>query len=310
MSIWQNDELKGKLCRLDIQSQIGGTRIWFKELSFLRRDFLFYDSIHKSLELHYLIQGRQILLIENKRFQLHEGMIYYVAPNVVHMHKFDLPGNDEFLRFFIGITLERIHASHPKTVPGAEKEMTVLERCFTHRKFWVGKDSEGCINLIRNILEELSHARVGYYSVIQNMLTNLIILSARCMSQQTVADYEVPKNINPHYAERIMDFIRRNYRDDRTREDAAHSLHLSAGHIDRLMREQYGMTFKQSLRQTRLEIAKEKLSETNLSLERVAEDVGFDSASSLSKLFKAKEGITPSAFREQRFSNGIQARPE
>jgi AraC-like DNA-binding protein len=308
----KRDKLVDDLLPFDIQSQIGSTRVFFKWWGFIdRNNAVYFEHAHKgSLELHYLIQGRQILLVENKRFQLHEGMVYYIAPNVVHKGFWDLPGNDEFLKFTIGISLERIHAPDLKTVPRAEEEMTALERCFTHRKFWVGKDSEGCINLIRNIQEERSHARVGYYSVIQNMLTNLIILSARCMSQQTVADYEVPKNINPYYGARIADFIRRNYRDNITRENAVHFLHLSAGHIDHIMREKYGMTFKQSLRQTRLEIAKKKLSETNLSLERIAEDVGIDSASSLSRLFKAKEGITPSAFRRQRFPNGIQARPE
>ena len=140
--------------------------------------------------------------------------------------------------------------------------------------------------------------------MIQSMLTSPIIRTVRCISEKAVANYEVPTNAG--HTVRIMVFMLQNYRNDITREDAAHALFLSARHIDRVLKEQHGLTFQQLLQQRRLEAAKNLPAETHLSLNRIAEDVGFPSASYLSTLFKEKEGITASAFKRRIINNRVR----
>lgn len=299
MELWLDKELRDKLIHINIQSQIGSISIQINYLLLSNRNAFIFEHSHKCSELHYLIQGQEILLIDNRRLRLQEGMIYYVSPNILHSKILDLPENESYLKFIINFELKKVPTPHLKTIPYAEYEMIALEKHIEQHSYWVGEDTVGCINIIRNIFKELSNGRVGYYSVVQNMIANLIVLTIRCMSEHGVADYKVPIKINENYALRIVSFIKHNFSNNITREDAARAVSISTRHINRILQEHYGLTFQQMLQEYRIEMVKKLLSESEHSLERIAEDVGFGSASYLSKLFKEKEGMTTSAFRQQ-----------
>ena len=77
----------------------------------------------------------------------------------------------------------------------------------------------------------------------------------------------------------------------------AESLHISPGYLSSLLKSLTGQNTQQHLHSKLIELAKEKLSTTNLSVSEIAYELGFEHLQSFSKLFKSKTNLSPLAFR-------------
>lgn len=78
----------------------------------------------------------------------------------------------------------------------------------------------------------------------------------------------------------------------------AENLHISANYLSRLLQLLTGQSTKQFIHDKLIDIAKEKLSTTDLPVNEIAYNLGFEHPQSFSKLFKAKTQQTPLAFRQ------------
>lgn len=78
----------------------------------------------------------------------------------------------------------------------------------------------------------------------------------------------------------------------------AEKLHLSAGYLGALLKTLTGMNTQQHIHEKLIELAKEKLSTTQLSVSEIAYALGFEHSQSFNKLFKSKTNLTPVAFRQ------------
>jgi AraC family transcriptional activator of pobA len=77
----------------------------------------------------------------------------------------------------------------------------------------------------------------------------------------------------------------------------AESLHISPGYLSGLLKSLTGQSTQQHLHDKLIELAKEKLSTTNLSVSEIAYELGFEHLQSFSKLFKTKTSLSPLEFR-------------
>ena len=94
-----------------------------------------------------------------------------------------------------------------------------------------------------------------------------------------------------------VDHIDNCYTQKITMEDLCDAAGLSKQQLCRLFNRFLGSRPMEYVAKRRIQAAKELLSSTDLSLEDIAERVGFCSGSYFSKLFCRYEGITPSHFR-------------
>ncbi|MFW6154616.1 MAG: helix-turn-helix domain-containing protein [Planctomycetota bacterium] len=81
--------------------------------------------------------------------------------------------------------------------------------------------------------------------------------------------------------------------------DLADALHLSPSRTSHLVRELTGRTFQDLLVGERLRRGRALLRSTDLPVGRVARLVGLDNACYFSRLFRARTGATPTAYRRQ-----------
>lgn len=77
----------------------------------------------------------------------------------------------------------------------------------------------------------------------------------------------------------------------------AETLNISPGYLGGLLKMLTGQNTQQHLHNKLIELAKEKLSTTNLSVSEIAYELGFEHLQSFSKLFKTKTNFSPLAFR-------------
>jgi len=78
----------------------------------------------------------------------------------------------------------------------------------------------------------------------------------------------------------------------------ADELNLSANYLSRLLKNLTGQSTKHFIQDKIIDIAKEKLSTTDLSISEIAYELGFEHIQSFSKLFKSKTNFSPSEFRQ------------
>lgn len=78
----------------------------------------------------------------------------------------------------------------------------------------------------------------------------------------------------------------------------AESLNVSPNYLSSLLKVLTGKTTQQHLHDKLIEMAKEKLSTTTLSISEIAYALGFEHSQSFSKLFKTKTNLSPLEFRQ------------
>jgi AraC family transcriptional regulator len=82
-----------------------------------------------------------------------------------------------------------------------------------------------------------------------------------------------------------------------TLDDIAADCHVSADHLAREFRKQFGVTVGEFVRQRRLDFACEQLAAGRQSLAEIAEAAGFADQSHFTRVFRTRMGVTPGAYR-------------
>ncbi len=138
------------------------------------------------------------------------------------------------------------------------------------------------------------------------LLTGILSISSfdeLCMMIKTTLDtmldhvYETRNVKNADTLGMALRYIREHYAEQITLEDAAKSVFLSPFYLSHTLKDELGITFIEYLTRVRMEEAKKLLASKALSLQAVAEAVGYDDASYFSKVFKKNAGITPNKYR-------------
>lgn len=95
-------------------------------------------------------------------------------------------------------------------------------------------------------------------------------------------------------------FIDTHLADPISRDDIAHAAHCSPAHLARLFQTELGRPVGAELIARRLARAKDLLLASERSITEIAGEVGYDSYSHFSHIFRREIGISPSAYRRAR----------
>ena len=99
-------------------------------------------------------------------------------------------------------------------------------------------------------------------------------------------------------AEAVKRYIDENYRQSISLDTLAERFYFSREYIGRIFRAQYGCAVYEYIQQRRMEQAKALLANPRLSLQAIAEHLGYSNANYFSKAFRRHFGASPSEYRE------------
>lgn len=89
----------------------------------------------------------------------------------------------------------------------------------------------------------------------------------------------------------------------RTVEGTAHEVRMSKSRFQHLYREYFGVSLVEDVIQSRMELAKALLTDTNVNVKTVSQLCGYANYSHFERLFKSRVGTTPTQYRN-RLSDG------
>ncbi|MBQ4526613.1 MAG: AraC family transcriptional regulator [Clostridia bacterium] len=251
---------------------------------------------HNSFEFHFVHEGESVIDVGSERIYLKRNDACVVSPNVIHT---TIPKTDKHLKSTFCFSFEKTK----------RKTKTDMYEVFTSEFEKIDKIRK--IENAENFLSELgilltTFQSDGSFSEQRASLTfSLLMLN---ILEEISGKYEQRDeglNISDSHTERnirrimIEDFVNEYYDTDISIKSLADALFLSVKQTERVFKKEMGMNFKAFVKKIRLESAMYYLSNSDMSVEDIAEKAGYKSYNGFYKLFLNEIGCTPNEFRKQ-----------
>ena len=251
---------------------------------------------HSAMEILCVLRGEATLVTEEGTKRIAENSFSMMAPNTDHDV---LPSYGAVV-----ITFALSQQVIEDTLYRMLEQDSVISRFFRDS---MGREQAGCLVIedvypekvlpfLRGILQE--HYREKEYSdtAKEAYLSLLLIHLLRYSGNYQRYEQEERRGTAPILA--ILKYIQANYRITSLGELAAH-FHYEPGYLGKLIKKATGKTYTAIIGELRIEEAKRLLLETDLPVEEVGEQTGFDSPVHFSRSFKNSVGAAPSVYRKQ-----------
>lgn len=156
-------------------------------------------------------------------------------------------------------------------------------------------------SIARNICTELQMPGLASDACVQSLLSLLMISLFRKLCGNTVSEIltPLPRDITDRRLA-IENFFTTHYHQPLTEEALAKKVHLSTRQLNRVLRQLYGMSFRQLIIDFRMSKAVQLLTSTELSIAEVAYQVGYTSVSGFYEAFQKHYGIPPGNYKSHR----------
>ena len=147
-----------------------------------------------------------------------------------------------------------------------------------------------------------------YHTNIDNLSQDVIIAQIELLLTYSERFYQrqfiTRKIANHKILGQLESLLASYFKSDRISTDGiptvqyiSEELNISPNYLSRILKNLSGQSTKQFIHDKLIEIAKEKLSTTDLTVNEIAYDLGFEHPQSFSKLFKTKTNLSPLEFR-------------
>lgn len=249
---------------------------------------------HVYYELCYVLQGALQIDIEGTRMSLQASQCVIIAMEVKHQYI-----SDENVEYFI----MRFDSTLKNPVKKDYQENAFFVRLNeavsnTYQKNII-IDQYHCYLLISELEKEFQDKKWAYKIIMGNICSSLLFLVLRNLDGQLFNNEDMqqyPERLNMPVM--IEKYIYQHFKEDITLKAVAEAMHLSERQVQRLLVEYQGKRFNDIVNNYRYNEAKKLLQDISLSLEKVANLVGFQSSRSLYNLFEKYGQYSLSEYRK------------
>lgn len=284
------------LSNLNIRSRIGAVvfNIILSSGFFELNDSYHVENHNHSVyEIHFILKGSGSVEIRGKEHPVFPNSYYIVGPNIYHEQKVDASNPISKYSFRMDYSISNTADDFFSTEEGAR-----VAEIFKNIVFFSAEDINNNLSIMYEVRSELQNQWVGYYTRIQSLLSQLLINITRDIASKQKARYKIPDMVSDEKRNLIIeDFFEHNYNSCATAANLSKLLHISIRHLNRIMKDNFNMTFKQKILEKRMEVSKSLLKYTDIPVKDISQRVGYDSESNFYIIFKKKNFCTPSEYR-------------
>lgn len=254
---------------------------------------------HEYIELAYIVEGEFEQRIMGKNITFTEGEFCLIDKNCLHQ---DYLESQNATILFIGIANEmfdEIMSQHIAT----ERIVSFLQSALMKQKnlqqylhfrpqYNVAQEMEQYLLSILN--ELICHDSASPYICKGLMMRVFALLSSGYEFSLSKA---LRKEMNWVLFESVTEYMEEHFTDI-TIQDLVEKFHFQEDYFNRLIKSKTGQTYSAYLQDLRLAKAKHLLITSRLSIDAVAESVGYKNKGYFYKIFVNKYGMTPAKLRE------------
>lgn len=140
---------------------------------------------------------------------------------------------------------------------------------------------------------------IGNIDEFQEWLAQVVRLTFAYMDDRSL-------NRSAEIVERVKTYIQQHLDRDLSLNAVAEQVHLNASYVSQLFKEESGINFVDYVTKLRMEKAAELILTTAMTLEQIAEQIGYNSATYLIKKFKQTFGVTPKTYKYNHTLSGSE----
>lgn len=267
-----------------------------------------YPHWHNSFELQIITDGEvEYQINEQSAVTLHDYQMLLIPPMVVHSEK--VKANS------VGIILGfSFHAKTVKAHNPINQEMQFIIDFFSKQSIpLLLSKNEHIITLFENIYQEIKSTKTGYLIYIQNLLINVLLELYRQGVKSNHSSITPPeKNIDDNISAIISNYfnlysdnmyaIDPTERTDPSLKELSEIICMSESQTARYLKKYYGKTFIQLLNESKINLAKFLLVNTNISISSIANKCKW-SEKYMFLRFREDLHISPLQYRKQHSLN-------
>lgn len=246
---------------------------------------------HNLLEIGYCHYGDGDLVIEDDTYRFDAGMISCIPANYLHVTRSD--ANVRAFWEYIYISPEDIVRQWGKSTQETRQIMDAVGG----KSFFVRvEECPAIAALIRAIFVEMQHRSAHYRECVRGMAYALLFEIARFNDMGE--GQSVGKSVSLQLGSAI-EYVDKNYPNNFKIADLANECHMSETHFRRIFQEKMNMTPVEYVNFVRVRKACELIDKTDISMEDVAEKVGFVTPSTFNRNFRRIIGTSPYQWKKR-----------
>jgi AraC-like DNA-binding protein len=261
---------------------------------------LFYQSAPVTVNvfdcrLFCALSGSAEIIIENQRYTLSPGSIFYCAAGSVYTINAEKGSLIFALNFDLGQhrcgeISSRAPMKLSETVKPIFKKETFIEDCDIFNGHFFLNDNRGLTAAVEMIIKEFSEKNIFFRERCSSALKNLLIDIYRLSLKQAKSSSLAVEN--------AINYIKSNYERKITNKDISSITGYHEYHVNRLFERYTGMSIHKYVIETRIAESKRLLLGTEMPIYGIAEATGFNSSAHFTTCFKKLVGLSPLVYKD------------
>lgn len=249
-----------------------------------------YKIWHKPEKNTFILiqSGNGSLVSRDKSYPMTRGALCFIGNHKYHYTYPDVP--EQYIRSKLFISSEDLEKIVQLLYPHQE-----LTKILDEHQIAAGLLDEHSYQRAEEIFEELSRLQTNA-AYFQAKFYSAILSLTVLLSQNT------SKKIPHHFGNMqiAVEYINHHITEDINIDQICAASYMSKYYFCRLFKKKIGVTVMEYVQKTRIAMAKELLSESNMSVTEIAEACGFSSISYFSRSFKNETSVTPSQYKRSK----------
>ncbi|RZK76401.1 MAG: AraC family transcriptional regulator [Pedobacter sp.] len=254
-----------------------------------------YSGVMDFYKITFVLKNRGRVKYGQDYYDFDEGSMMFLAPNQV-VGSLEYSGSAEWYVFLI----------HPDFLLGSSLAKKIKQYGFfsysANEALHLSEKEKDIIIAIFHIIEAELNERIDNFSqeVMLSQIDLLLNYANRFYNRQFITRKITNKNILQQTEAVLDEYFIQEKSQDRGLPSVhylSEKLNVSPGYLSDMLRSLIGQNAQQYIHGKLIEKAKEKLTTTEMAVNEIAYELGFEHSQSFSKLFKSKTKLTPLEFR-------------
>ncbi|MFW6022894.1 MAG: AraC family transcriptional regulator [Halanaerobiaceae bacterium] len=254
---------------------------------------------HNFMEISYIMEGKGTEIINGKDHLLKKGTFTLLLPYQIHeLHP--EPGHP--LKIFnCNIGLETFFGTN-KFSEELNKMIFDLTENLPPYVYLTKEKAQRMESILDNMFEEYNRDLKWKDLIFKSKLIEAFVLFDR--ERRIMQLKEKPREVKDFqnykaYLWEVIFYIHNHYMDEITLENLAKKFGVSVSHLSKTFKEYFSENIHSFLNDIRIKHACGLLSSSNKQITDIAAEVGFNSYPTFSRVFRNKQGISASEYRNK-----------